>query len=101
LRREGTVLVTRAQEIVEVMGRMGELADQPEHPVTPLDRLSGVQQLIYEALPARGTRTVDEIARDAGVPAAQVLGPLAMLEIDGMVERHEGQWRLAKARRAG
>jgi DNA processing protein len=101
LRREDTVLVTRAQEIVEVMGRMGELADEPEHPGTPLDHLSDVQRLIYEALPARGTATVDEIGVGAGVPAAQVLGPLTMLEIDGLVERHEGSWRLAKARRAG
>lgn len=96
LRREGTVLVTRAQEIVEVVGRMGELADEPEHPVTPLDGVSGVQRRIYEALPGRGTRTVEEIAVDAGVPVTQVLGPLAMLEIDGLVARHEGQWRLAK-----
>ncbi len=97
LRREDTVLVTRAQEIVEVMGRMGELADELEHPVTALDGLTGVQRLIYEALPGRGTRTVEEIAVDAGVPAAQVLGPLAMLEIDGLVARHDGQWRLVKA----
>lgn len=102
LRREGTVLVTRAQEVVEVMGRIGELADELEHPVRPLDGLSGVQRLVYEALPARGARTVDEIGRDSGVPAAQVLGPLTILEIDGLVERHEGKWRLARpARRAG
>ena len=99
LRREDTVLVTRAQEIVELMGRIGELADELEHPVTSLDGLTGVQRLVYEALPGRGTRTVDEIAVDAGVPAAQVLGPLAMLEIDGHVERHEGEWRLAKRAR--
>ncbi|QZT64168.1 DNA-processing protein DprA [Mycolicibacterium austroafricanum] len=102
LRREGTVLVTRAQEVVEVMGRIGELADELEHPVRPLDGLSGVQRLVYEALPARGARTVDEIGRDSGVPAAQVLGPLTILEIDGLVERYEGKWRLARpARRAG
>jgi DNA processing protein len=101
LRREDTVLVTRAQEIVEVVGRMGELADELEHPGTRLDGLSGVQRLVYEALPARGTRTVDEIGQEAGIPAAQVLGPLTMLEIDGLVEHHEGQWRLAKLRRAG
>lgn len=101
LRREGTVLVTRAQEIVEVMGRMGELADVLEHPVTALDGLSGVQRLVYEALPRRGTRTVDEIGAEAGVPASTVLGPLAMLEIDGLVERHEGKWRLATTKKAG
>jgi DNA processing protein len=101
LRRDGTVLVTRAQEVVEVMGRMGELADEAEHPVTALDGLSGAPRLIYEALPGRGTRTVDEIAVASGVPAAQVLGPLAMLEIDGLVERHEGSWRLAHIKKAG
>lgn len=102
LRREDTVLVTRAQEIVEVMGRLGELADELEHPATSLDGLSGVQRLIYEALPGRGARTVDEIGREAGVRSAQVLGPLAMLEIDGLVERHEGKWRLVRpARSAG
>jgi DNA processing protein len=96
LRREDTVLVTRAQEIVEVMGRMGELADEIEHPGTPLDGLTGVQRSIYEALPGRGSCTVDEIGVAAGVPAAQVLGPLTMLEIEGLVERHDGQWRLTK-----
>ena len=101
LRREGTVLVTRAQEIVEEVGRMGELADELAHPVTPLDGLTGAQRLIYEALPGRGTRTVDEISADAGVPVAQVLGPLAMLEIEGLVERHEGEWRLVKVAKAG
>ncbi|PRC57206.1 DNA processing protein DprA, partial [Mycobacterium sp. ITM-2017-0098] len=84
-----------------VMGRMGELADELEHPATALDGLSGVQRLVYEALPGRGTRTVDGIGVEAGVPAAQVLGPLAMLEIVGLVERHDGKWRLAKTKKAG
>ncbi|PRC49348.1 DNA processing protein DprA, partial [Mycobacterium sp. ITM-2017-0098] len=41
------------------------------------------------------------IGVEAGVPAAQVLGPLAMLEIVGLVERHDGKWRLAKTKKAG
>ncbi|MFX6409679.1 helix-turn-helix domain-containing protein, partial [Acinetobacter baumannii] len=62
---------------------------------------STVQRSIYEALPARGTRTVDEIAVASGVPAAQVLGPLAMLEIDGLVERHDGKWGLTHKKKVG
>ena len=97
LRREGTVCVTRAAEIVEVMGRIGELADEPVRPTTALDGLSAVQQLVYEALPRRAARTSEEIAVAAGVPVGQVLAQLALLEIDGLLERHEGRWRLTRA----
>lgn len=101
LRREDTVLVTRAQEIVEVMGRIGELADELEHPATPLDGLTDVQRRVYEALPGRGARTTDEIAVSAGVPADQVFGPLAVMEINGLVEREDGRWRLPGRVRGG
>lgn len=97
LRRDPTVaLVTRAAEIVEMVGRIGELAEEPGRPTTPLDGLTGTQRQVYEALPGRGGRTADEIALGAGVPAGQVLGQLALLEIDGLVERQDGQWRLVR-----
>lgn len=98
LRRDDKVeLVTRAAEIVEVVGRIGELAEEPVRPSTALDGLGGVQRQVYEALPGRGARTADEIAVGAGVPAGQVLGQLALLEIDGLVERQDGGWRLVRA----
>ena len=96
LRRKDTQLISRAEEIIEIVGRIGELADDPEHPRTPLDGLSREEALVYEALPARGMRSVEQIAVDAGVPAEQVLGPLALLEIAGRVECREGQWRIVK-----
>lgn len=96
LRREDVGLVTRAQEIVEMVGRCGELADELPRPGSPLDGLTEVQRRVYEALPGRGARTVDELAIAAGLPAGQVFGPLAILEVDGLVERQEGRWRLAK-----
>ena len=58
--------------------------------------LSDAELQVYEALPGRGVRTADEIAVAAGLPAATVLGPLAMLEIAGLVQREEGRWRLAR-----
>lgn len=97
LRRRDTQLVSRAEEIIEIVGRIGELADDPEHPQTPLDGLSREEALVYEALPARGLRSVEQIAVDAGVPAEQVLGPLALLEIAGRVECREGLWRIVKS----
>jgi DNA processing protein len=101
LRRPQTVLVTRAEEIVEEMGRLGELADEVPRPATFLDGLSELQRRVYEALPRRGARTVEEIAVGAGVPAGRVLGQLALLEIGGLLECEDGRWRLAKPAKRG
>ena len=94
--RSGAELVTRADEIVEIVGRAGEFAEDPARPTDVLDALSDAELQVYEALPGRGVRTADEIAVAAGLPAATVLGPLAMLEIAGLVQREEGRWRLAR-----
>ena len=96
LLQAGAELVTRAEEIREIIGRAGELADEQPHPAGALDALTDTERQVYEALPGRGTRTPDEIAVASGLPATEVLGPLAMLEIAGLIERHEGRWRLGR-----
>jgi DNA processing protein len=92
-------LVTRADEVREIIGRAGEFADELPHPADPLDALSEAERLVYEALPARGARTPDEIAVAAGLPAAGVLGSLAMLEIAGLAQRQDGRWRICRTSR--
>lgn len=99
LLRAGAELITRAAEVVELVGRLGELADEPPRPSTPLDGLGPAERQVYEALPGRGAVTVDQIAIASGVPAEQVLGPLAMLEVYGLAERDDGRWRIARAGR--
>jgi DNA processing protein len=89
-------LVTRAEEIVEMVGRCGELADDPERPMSPLDALTETERVVYEALPARGLRSAERIAVEAALPVAKILGPLAVLEVGGLVEKIDGRWRLAK-----
>ena len=96
LLRSGAELVTRAEEVCEIIGRAGEFAEELTRPADPLDGLTDSERLVYEALPGRGARTADEIAVASGLPAAGVLGPLAVLEISGLVERQEGRWRLAR-----
>lgn len=98
LLQSGAELVTRADEVRELVGRAGELADELPRPVDVLDALTDSERRVYEALPARGVRTPDEIAVAAGIPSASVLGPLAMLEIAGLVRRDEGRWRLARTK---
>jgi len=98
LLRAGAEVVTRAEDIVELVGRVGELAAEQPRPATPLDGLSDAEQQVYEALPGRGVATVDEIAVAAALEPARILGPLAMLELAGLAERHDGRWRIVRNR---
>jgi DNA processing protein len=99
LLRAGAEIITRADDIVELVGRIGELAPEQPRPATPLDGLSDEERRVYEALPGRGVASVDEIAIAAALQPALVLAPLAMLEITGLAERQDGCWRIVRQRR--
>ena len=79
-------------------GSIGELAPEQPRPATPLDGLSDDERQVYEALPGRGLATVDEIAVAAALEPARILAPLAMLEVAGLAERHDGRWRIVRNR---
>ncbi len=100
LLRNGAELVTRADDIVEFVGRIGELACEEPRPATALDGLSEAERQVYEALPGRGAATIDEIAIASGLVPEQVLGPLAILEVAGVAERDCGRWRIVRTRAA-
>jgi DNA processing protein len=100
LLRNGAHVVTRAEDIVEFVGRIGELAPEQPRPATALDGLSDAERQVYEALPGRGTATIDQLAVAAGLAPARVLGPLAMLEVAGLAERQDGRWRIVRQRKA-
>ncbi|KUI32217.1 DNA processing protein DprA [Mycobacterium sp. IS-1742] len=99
LLRDGeTTLVTGPEEVVELVGRMGELAPVEAGPTSPLDACTDAERRIYDALPMRGARSADELAVAAGIPAHQVVGPLAMLEVAGLVVHEGGRWKIARGR---
>ncbi|OBB74171.1 DNA-processing protein DprA [Mycobacterium sp. 852014-52144_SCH5372336] len=95
LRSGGAQIVTRAADIVELVGRMGELAPEEQRPASPLDELGDIEKRVYDALPRRGGRTAEEVAVASGLPARQVLGPLVNLELSGLVVGRDGRWKLA------
>jgi DNA processing protein len=97
LLRNGAELVTRADDVVELVGSIGELAPEEPRPTTALDGLGDAERRVYEALPGRGAATVDEIAVASGLPPEQVLGPLAILELAGLARRDDGRWRIVRA----
>ena len=96
LLRAGANVITRTEDLIELVGHAGELAPDESRPVSALDGLGDTDKRVYDALPARGSRTADEVAVAAGLPATQVLGPLAVLELSGLVVRSAGRWKLAR-----
>lgn len=94
--RDEANLVTRAADVVELIGHVGELAPDEERPEALLDGLGDAEQRVYDALPARGRRSADQIAVASGLPPLQVLGPLSVLEVCGLVVRVDGCWKLSR-----
>jgi DNA processing protein len=100
--RDGALLVTRTEEVLEAVGRFGiDLADQDAAgPERPTDRLGPVTALVHDALPARAPREARWLAMEAGVPIEAVRAALVDLERRGLVEHHDGRWRRRAPARA-
>jgi DNA processing protein len=97
IRNRHAELVTGAGDVLAAVGPLR--AERQERPTDepllrrPTDGLGLTAGLVYDALPSRGRCTAAELAVDAALPGPAVLGALAVLELEGMVERVEGQWR--------
>ena len=96
--QQGAELVTRAGEVIEIVGRAGEFAEEPQRPSSPLDGLTDAGRRVYEALPARGVRSADELSVESGMPVAVLQGQLALLELAGLAVQSDGRWRLPRAK---
>ncbi len=100
--RDEVSLVTRAAEVVELVGRIGDdLAPRLEAPAAARDGLEPVALRVLDGLPAAGEVSPDRIAVTAGVPALDVLRCLPGLEVRGLVEATPAGWRLTAAARGG
>ena len=98
LRGPGT-LVTDTDEVIELVGAIGELAPARRGPVLPRDLLGPDCSRVLEALPAHGATSAQEISRRGGTPPDETVARLYELHSLGFVERVNGNWRLTNARR--
>jgi DNA processing protein len=100
--RGGAELVTRPEEVLEAVGRLGlDLATDPATPVRATDALDGAPALVHDALPARGARDSRWLAQEAGVPPDAVRAALTELERRGLVRQRDGLWQLARSAGGG
>ncbi|MGZ4617683.1 MAG: DNA-processing protein DprA, partial [Frankiaceae bacterium] len=93
-------LVTREAEIIEEVGRIGELADPLPGPGSPRDGLSAVLLAVLDAVPARRWALAATIAESARLEAPTVRSVLVALERHGLVEASAGTYRLTPLGRA-
>jgi DNA processing protein len=93
--REGAVLVTRVEEVLEEVGRLGlHLAEPPTVPgARPTDGLSALAVLVHDALPARAAQDVAWLADEAGVPPNAVRAALDELVRRELVEPVGARWQ--------
>ncbi|MFC9792630.1 DNA-processing protein DprA [Streptomyces sp. NPDC127584] len=101
LLRDGADLVTDADEIVELVGDMGQLAPPRRGPVLPRDLLAPATAHVLEAVPARGPTPTAVIARRAGATPDDTLAKLYELHSLGFVERFGEGWRLTNTTTPG
>lgn len=96
--RDGrAVLVTDAEEVVDLVGRIGEDAQEPsERLVTPGDELDELTRRVRDALPVRTGRPIDRLAAAAGLEPVVVQAALGRLALLGLAERHGHGWRVVR-----
>jgi DNA processing protein len=95
LLREGkAVCVTTPEEMIELVGVMGDdLAPIPRGPALPIDSLSERTRRVLDAVPARISAGPATIAVAAGVDLNAAISALGSLAAAGYVERTPNGWR--------
>lgn len=104
LLRDGAVCVTGPDDVVELLGDMGQPSLWPSAPVRSpepaggpavraVEHLGGTAVAVWHALGERGDRTVDGLVVTVGLPHREVATALAALELDGAAVRAVDGWR--------
>jgi DNA processing protein len=93
--RDGALLVTRSDEVLEAVAPIGTHLAEPARSEAgrPTDGLGAAAALVHDALPARVARDTRWLALESGVPIGVVRVALVALERRGLVEHCEGRWR--------
>lgn len=95
IRSGSAVLVTSAEEVLEVVGVAGaHLLADPRAEARPRDRLREREQQVLDAVPAARPAAVDSVARTAGIGLVEVRAVLGRLQQLGLVVWTDAGWVL-------
>ena len=94
LREGAAVLVTDAAEVLELIQPVGSGgAEDPPVPAGLLDDLEPAQARVLDALPVRGSTSLEALARSSGLSPGEVRSALGFLELGARVSRNGTTWR--------
>ncbi len=94
IRAQQAVLVTDADDVLELIGASGEdLAPVRRGPVRVGDDLDPLDRRVYDALGSRG-RSIDDLARVAGLSLGQTHAALGRLGLRRLARRGPDGWTL-------
>ncbi|MDI2028507.1 DNA-processing protein DprA [Saccharopolyspora sp. TS4A08] len=91
------VLVTRTEEIVELLSPLGvRPAEEREGCSRATDRLHPDARRVLDAMTGMDSASDEELARDCGLRLGRVRAVLPELELDGFARRTESGWTATK-----
>ncbi|SBT53215.1 DNA-processing protein DprA [Micromonospora auratinigra] len=93
----GARLVTGVAQVVEEVGRIGELAPPVRAPERLRDRLDDEATQVLEALPRRGSLALESVASRAGVELRTAMRKLSLLEELALVVRRDEGYALVRS----
>ncbi|MDR1236835.1 MAG: DNA-protecting protein DprA, partial [Propionibacteriaceae bacterium] len=99
IRNAEAVLVTNSGEVRELIGPLSRSAPTPKAEWRFTDGLSPAELRLYESIPGRGSRSVDELSLKAELPLGQCLGLLNQLADQGLVwQNPKREWQITSAK---
>ncbi len=93
-------LITDAADVLDEVGDPADLSPLATGPRDPRDGLGGVARDLLDRLPARREWPLERIAASCAVTTTEALGVVSALAAAGLVEQHEGGYRLTALGRA-
>lgn len=92
--RQGATLITSAEDVLEMISPLGEVAESEYRVKTGyLDGLDALTARILDATPIKSHADVEAIARASGVALSEVAAVMGNLEMDGRVIQKAGKWK--------
>jgi DNA processing protein len=95
------LLVTCVDDVLQIVGGIGEIASDPSAPSHPLDRQSRIDALdpiarrVLDGLPARRRARPEQIAVRCGVSTLEVIRALPALDLAGLLDTADDGYRIA------
>ncbi|MGL4173709.1 MAG: DNA-processing protein DprA [Actinomycetota bacterium] len=97
IRSGRAVLVTDADEVVDLVGRLGDDAAPSRATTSSIrDGLDELTSQVLDAVPVRDSNSANQICIAAGLDLPTVQSALGRLSLLGLVSQQDGGWRLAR-----